>query len=127
MEEFDATNKTEASEAVPEIPTEIVFCDETGVEFTLGFDRESAMKAEKLYDLSLNEVTSGKASAIVNLFSASFIKNHPHVKPQTVQRLWGALEDKQGLYEALVAMYGNTAGSLLEEPEKGKGISWGAR
>lgn len=127
MEEFDATRKTDVIEEAPEIPTEIVFRDETGVEFTLGFDRESAMKAEQLYNLSLNEVMSGKVSAIRSLFSAAFIKNHPHAKPQTVQRLWEALENKQGLYEALLAMYANSAGSLLEEPEEGKGISWGVR
>lgn len=117
---------TENNELITEeetVPTEIVFTD-NGVQYTLGFDRASAMKAEKLFDLSLNEAMSGKSSAIQNLFYAAFIKNHPHIKPRTVQSLWEKLTDKQSLYQALVAMYGNTAGSVLEEPEEGKGISW---
>lgn len=108
------------------VPTEIVFTD-NGVSYTLGFDRASAMKAEKMFDLSLSEAVSGKASAIQSLFFAAFIKNHPHIKPRTMLQLWDKLEDKQGLYEALVGMYGNTAGSVLEEPEQGKGIGWKAR
>lgn len=127
MNELNENYDKKVDDESIEVPTEIVFRDETGVEFTLGFDRESAMKAEKVYDLSLNEIMSGKTSVIMDLFSAAFIKNHPHAKPQTVQRLWEALEDKQGLCKALVTMYGNTAGSLLEEPEKGKGMSWKAR
>lgn len=117
---------TEKNEVIAEeetIATEIVFTD-NGVQYTLGFDRASAMKAEKMFDLSLNEAMSGKSSAIQSLFYGAFIKNHPHIKPRTVQQLWEKLTDKQGLYEALVAMYGNTAGSVLEEPEEGKGISW---
>lgn len=108
------------------VPTEIVFTD-NGVSYVLGFDRASAMKAEKMFDLSLSEAMSGKASAIQSLFFAAFIKNHPHIKPRTMQQLWNKLEDKQGLYEVLVGMYGNTAGSVLEEPEQGKGIGWKAR
>lgn len=108
------------------VPTEIVFTD-NGVSYVLGFDRASAMKAEKMFDLSLSEAMSGKASAIQSLFFAAFIKNHPHIKPRTMQQLWNKLEDKQSLYEVLVGMYGNTAGSVLEEPEQGKGIGWKAR
>lgn len=127
VEEIDVLVE-EKVEETPEdtVPTEIVFTD-NGVTYTLGFDRASAMKAEKIFDLSLNEATSGKSSAIKSLFFASFIKNHPHIKPRTMNQLWEKLEDKQGLYEVLVGMYGNTAGSVLEEPEAGKGIGWKAQ
>lgn len=128
-EEEIAVLVEETVETAPEedtIPTEIEFTD-NGVSYVLGFDRASAMKAEKMFDLSLSEAMSGKASAIQSLFFAAFIKNHPHIKPRTMQQLWNKLEDKQSLYEVLVGMYGNTAGSVLEEPEKGKGIGWKAR
>ena len=125
IEEIDVLVE-ETVETAPEeetVPTEITFTD-NGVTYVLGFDRASAMKAEKMFDLSLNEAMSGKASAIQSLFFAAFIKNHPHIKPRPMQQLWNKLEDKQGLYEVLVGMYGNTAGSVLEEPEQGKGIGW---
>lgn len=128
VEEIDVLVE-ETVEVAPEedtVPTEITFTD-NGVTYVLGFDRASAMKAEKMFDLSLNEAMSGKASAIQSLFFAAFIKNHPHIKSRTMQQLWNKLEDKQGLYEVLVGMYGNTAGSVLEEPEQGKGIGWKAR
>lgn len=110
--------------AEEKVPEEIAFVGKDGCQFRIGFDRESAMKAEKMYDLSLTEATSGKSSAIYGLFASSFIKHHPKIQPGTVKALWDQMEDKQELYRTLVMMYANTAGSLLEEPDKGNGISW---
>lgn len=108
------------------VPTSVEFIAENK-RYVLEFDRMSAMRAEKLFDLSLNEAISGKSSAIENLFAAAFIKNHPHTKPSVIKRIWDGMKEKQELYQILVAMYGNTAGSVLEEPEEGKGTSWKAK
>lgn len=114
----------EATEDSENMASEITFTDEFGVQFTIGFDRASAMQAEAIYGLSFSEAMSGKSYVIRNLFAASFIKNHPNIKPQTVERLWANMRNKRELYQTLALIYGNTAGSVLEEPEEGKGTSW---
>ena len=77
-----------------------------------------------MFDLSLQEVTSGKVTAVRELFMAAFIKHHPHIKPSVANGFFDAMPDKSALYEKLVEMYGETVGTLLDEPDEGKAISW---
>ena len=95
-----------------------------GTEYILEFDRETAQKAELTFDVSMSELLSGKTAMMYALFTAAFMKHHPRIKPTTVRMFWERMPEKQELYAALVAMYGNTVGTLLEDPEEGKAISW---
>ena len=95
-----------------------------GAEYILEFDRESAQRAEMMFDVSMNELLSGKTSMMYALFTAAFLKHHPKIKTSTVQMFWNRMPDKQELYMALVTMYYNTVGTLLEDPEEGNALSW---
>lgn len=124
------TEDTKKDAAVDEetefdVPDSISF-DYSGKHYELGFDRASAKRAEKQYNISLGELTSGKVSVVQDLFMASFLKNHEKTKPSTMLRIFNAMSDKDALYQALVGMYAECANSVLEEPEEGNAISWKA-
>ena len=95
-----------------------------GATYTLEFDRSTAMQAERMYDVSISEVQSGKVSLLPALFAAAFMKHHPHIKGGVVSGLLDQMGDKAGLYQELARMYMETASSVLEEPEEGKALAW---
>lgn len=104
----------------------IVF-ESNGAKYTLEFDRDTAVKAERAFGISLAELQSGKTYIVHDLFVASFMKHHPHIKGQVVEEFFKNISNKSELYSKLVTMYAAAAGSLLEEPEdEGKAISWKA-
>ncbi len=102
----------------------ITITSETNVKYTLEFDRKSAEIAERSLGLSLTDLMNGKLTYFPQLFQAAFIKHHRKAKPSTIQGLFERVENKQELYEALVAMYAECVSTLVDEPEEGKGLSW---
>lgn len=119
-----AENKVEVEEKKP---ASVIEFDWNGTTYTLEYDRESAQQAESMFDISPSDVFSGKVAIQKGLFAGAFIKHHPKIKASTVEGLWRSMTDKDELYKALVGMYFNTVGSLMEDPEEGKAISWKAR
>ena len=96
-----------------------------GSDYVLEFDRASAMKAEKAYGLSLEELTTGRSYVLVNLFRSAFLKNHSKMQVSVIDSLYEDIEDKMGLYEALSGMYAEVVNETLAEPkEPGKAIGW---
>ena len=98
--------------------------ESNGTTYTLEFNRDSVRKAEKLYDISLSELTSGKTSTVESLFYAAFIMHHPNIKRGVMEGFFEQMGDKTALYEALVTMYVETANATLSEPEEGKALAW---
>ena len=99
-----------------------------GSEYVLEFDRDSAVKAEEGYGISMRELSAGKASTAYDLFACAFIKHHPRIKGSTVKAIYDQMTDKVGLNEQLMQMYAEAAGSLLDDPDdEGKAISWKAK
>lgn len=96
-----------------------------GTKYTLEFDRETAVQAERAFGISVSELNSGKSHVVKDLFAASFLKHHPKIKNTTVNMFYDNIEDKTGLYRHLSEMYAAAAQTLLEDPEdEGKAISW---
>lgn len=99
--------------------------DYNGTTYVLEFDRESAVRAERMYDISMSELQSGKSYLAEALFAAALAKHHPKMKSSTAKTLFDLMEDKVGLYTKLTGMYAAAAGSLLDDPsDEGKAITW---
>lgn len=98
--------------------------ESNGTTYTLEFDRASVVKAERLYDISMSELATGKTGMMQMLFYAAFIKHHPNMKRNVMEGFWDSMPDKTGLYEALVTMYAEVANATLEDPEEGKALAW---
>lgn len=94
-----------------------------GTEYVLEFDRASVELAERGLDLTIDEVRSQKVSSFKTLFHAALLKHHPRVKPHTVDRLYEVQDDKLGLHQDLVEMYGETINSLFDEVPEGKAVT----
>lgn len=92
--------------------------------YTLEFDRASAVETEKLYDLKLQDLQSGKVSAFDALMRGAFIKHHPSISQERIDAIADALDDKQALYGQLAVMYANTLNSMLTNPPKAKAVAW---
>ena len=97
-----------------------------GATYTLEFDRETAMEAERLYDISVNEVSQGKVSYLAPLFFAALKKHHPHMKATTKQALFDKMGNRAELYQRLSVMFAETASSVLEDPDEGNALTWKA-
>ena len=86
------------------------------------FDRASIMAAEQAFGISLDTLSQGgipKVSDLINLFHASLLKHHPHIKRPVVEHLFELQSDKTGLYSDLVEMYGEVITPLfVKEPAK---------
>lgn len=99
--------------------------ESNGSTYILEFDRDSAQRAERSLGISMADLQSGKTYLVHDLFMAAFIKHHPHIKGTVVDQFFENIENKTELYSALVRMYAEAAGSLLDDPEdEGKAISW---
>ena len=117
-----ATKKDETIE----IPERIEF-EYEGTKYIMEFDRDTATQTEKVYDVSLPDISAGKITAMEALFAGSFMKHHPNIKPTTIETFKNMMGDKVSLYKALVGMYSTCISTLLDEPEQGKAISWAAK
>lgn len=115
-----------AMEQEENLAPEYVEIEYNGSKFRLEFDRDSVRRTETMFDISPQDLFSGKVTVMQAVFQGAFIKNHPNAKTTTINGLWSSITDKTGLYEALVAMYYSTVSELLEEPEEGKAVSWKA-
>lgn len=105
--------------------SEIITFEDKGTTYTLEFDRETAVRAERAFGISMAELQTGKTYMVRDLFAAAFVKHHPHIKPTTVQSFYDRITDKVDLYNKLALMYAAAAGTLLEDPEDmGNAISW---
>lgn len=102
----------------------IKITSKSGVAYTLEFDRKSVEVAERTLKFSLTDLMDGKLTYFPYLFQAAFLKNHPKMKPAAVQELFGQVENKMELYQALTAMYAETIGQLVDEPAEGNSIGW---
>lgn len=100
--------------------------ESNGTTYTLEFDRNTAMQAERMFDISIGEVQAGKISMLPSLFAAAFMKHHPNIKNGVVSGMLDKMSDKAGLYQMLAAMYLETASSVLEEPDAGNALTWKA-
>lgn len=92
--------------------------------YVLEFDRDSIVATEKGLGVSLADIAARKVSALRDVFTGAFIKNHPGTGDDTIEAIWQSLGGKRELTAALSRMYGEGIQSLIGEPEKGKAISW---
>lgn len=107
-------------------PSEIVF-DYSGQTYTLAYDRASAQKAEKTYDISLTGLQKMHMADIEGTFKGSFIKNHPSTPDSVKEEILDRLGDHSELFKNVMLMYTECFQSLFTEPEEGKAITWTAK
>lgn len=91
-------------------------------EYTLEFTRNSVKKMESR-GFVFGEIETKPVTRIPELFAGAFLAHHNGVDRETIDKIYGAIEEKDSLIGALVEMYADTINTLMEKPEK-NGISW---
>lgn len=94
-----------------------------GTEYYLEFDRRTVEIAEEALGLTIADVRAQKITTFFKLFHAALLKHHPKIKPSTVEKLYELQDDKVGLHQDLLEMYGETVNTLLDDNHEGNGIT----
>lgn len=91
-----------------------------GVAYTLEYNRMTV----KLLEKSGFEIDDFLKKPLTNIdlaFAGAFIKNHPKISQETIDEIYNACPDKQGLIAALTQMISECYEVLLGEPDEKSG------
>ena len=94
-----------------------------GTDYTLEFTRDSIKQMERL-GFSLDTAASQPVTALEALFKGAFSAHHPRISQTVLKEIWDDMDDKNGLFEALIELYSEPLEALFKEPEEGKKIEW---
>ena len=92
-------------------------------EYSLEYSRESVKTMER-GGFVLSEIDRQPATMIPMLFQGAFIKNHRGIKRNIMDEIYDEIGDKTGLMQALIEMYADTLGSLMDDKEAEGNVSW---
>lgn len=95
-----------------------------GIDYTLYFTRNSIRKMES-EGFSVSEYDKKPMTVANDLFRGAFIANHPMTRTSLIDTIFEKISDKEGLFEALVALYQAPFEAMTENPAEG-GIAWKA-
>lgn len=93
--------------------------------YTLEFTRDTVRQLEaRGFDPS--EVSTKPLTMIPMLFEGAFLCHHRNTKKVVIDEIYKKLGDKETFLEKLSEMYNEPVDALVEEPEEGKNLEWGA-
>lgn len=97
-----------------------------GVEYTLGFTRRTVqMLEDQGFDSS--KIGSMPATMIPLLFEGAFKAHHRWTKPETIQKIFESIGNKEVLMEKLAEMYYEPINAMMdEESDAEKKVEWTA-
>lgn len=99
----------------------IKFNDE---EYILEYSRNTAKVMERA-GFDVNAIGTMPNIQIPLLFQGAFLTHHKRLKEAEINAIWKQLKGKEELITKLAEMYGDTANTLLDEPEGEEGnASW---
>ncbi len=94
-------------------------------DYTLEFTRRTVKQMED-EGFVAQDIDSKPMTLLPALFAGAFKAHHKFVKRETIDRIFDAMPDKEGLVNKLAEMYSDPIRSLLEEPDEGKKVEWAA-
>lgn len=101
----------------------IVF-EHKGTNYTLEFTRDSIKQMERS-GFDLDKASSQPVTSLLTLFKGAFLAHHSRTSQSVIDEIWDSLGDKDGIFEALIALYQEPLAAMMDEPEdEGKKIMW---
>ena len=94
--------------------------------YTLEFNRR-AVKAMELAGFDINKSADRMFSTILDLWNGAFEMHHPNTPAAVRDEIYGAMPDKQVLFQRLSEMFSDTLESLMAEPDEENGakkLTW---
>lgn len=92
----------------------ITVSDEYGNKYKLEFTKKSIIRMENA-GFTLEDFEKAPVKQITLLVQGAFLANHPHVKEETIEKIYNSLKDKNKFLEKLAEMYAEHAEKLVEE------------
>lgn len=95
-----------------------------GDSYTLEFSRKSITMMER-NGFVIDDVPNKPMTMLPRLFAGSFIMHHPRIKEETINTIYKAMGDKEGLTEALIELYNEPINAMFDEPKDSeKKVVW---
>lgn len=97
-----------------------------GTQYTLEYTRDAVRQMERS-GFDLNNAGSQPMTSLMALFKGAFIAHHARISQVVVDEIWEKIENKDGLFDALITLYNETIDSLMKEPDEGEKIEWAVK
>lgn len=94
-----------------------------GKEYNLGFSSSSIQEMERR-GFDVCKIPEKTLTLLPDLFTGSFIKNHPTVSQEVIDEIYARIDDKSELLTALADMYTIAIDEYIAELKKGNGLKW---
>lgn len=107
------------------MPGKILTITHSGNTYKLQFNRRTIAMMEQSGFL-INEVVEKPATRIPQLFWGAFQMHHRNIRQATTDEIYLSLPNKERLIDALVELYNEPIGTLLDDPvdDAGKNANW---
>lgn len=92
----------------------ITLKDENGKEYVLEFSKNSIMHMER-QGFNIDDFDKKPVLMTTMLVQGAFIKNHPNIKYDKVEKIYSSLKNKEAFLKKLVEMYNEQADELVDE------------
>ena len=103
--------------------TKIMF-EADGTKYTLEYSKKT-VKALESRGFNIRDVQAKPMTLLPLLFEGAFALHHPKTSSETIQKIFGRMNDREALFDALVGMYNAPIEGLFEDPDEEKNVvSW---
>lgn len=96
--------------------TKITF-EADGSKYTLEYSKKTVKSLESR-GFNIRDVQSKPMTYLPMLFEGAFALHHPKMNADEIQKIFGRMNDRQALFEALVEMYNAPIEGLFEDPDE---------
>ena len=102
---------------------QLTVSDEYGNKYRLEFTKHTVMMTEKA-GFSLEKLSEAPVFQTMLLVQGAFAANHRNIKPETVDKIYASLKNKEGFLKKLIDMYNEQGDKLVEEGNADWEANW---
>ena len=101
----------------------ITVSDEYGNKYRLEYTKNSIIRMEKA-GFSLEKFNESPVTQTMLLVQGAFVANHSNTKPETIDKIYASLKNKEGFLKKLIEMYTEHSDKLVEEGNADWEANW---
>ena len=92
----------------------ITVSDEYGNRYTLEYTKNSILRMEKA-GFSIDDFDKYPVTMTNLLVQGAFVANHKNTKPETIEKIYDSLKNKEGFLKKLLEMYSEHADKVVDD------------
>lgn len=102
---------------------QLTVSDEYGNKYRLEYTKESVIRTERA-GFSLEKFSESPITQTMLLVQGAFLANHKNTKPETIDKIYASLKNKEGFLKKLIEMYNEQGDKLVEEGNADWEANW---